>query len=111
MHGRELELFRGSIGNFSPGEPWAENTFESIGCFEGIRCESIEPTLLRFLKPIQVAKHNCIISKLFSPSYSHNFDMTLEKDRMLVEAAVDLDVALHTRGSFGVELNGVYCRR
>lgn len=82
----------------------------SIGCFEGIRCESIEPALLSYMKPLQVTKHNCIVHKLFSPSYSDNYDMRLERDRALVESAVDLEVNLHGQGTLGTELNAIYVR-
>ncbi|HKQ08624.1 MAG TPA: class I SAM-dependent methyltransferase [Blastocatellia bacterium] len=80
----------------------------SIGCFEGIRCEAIEPTLLNFLSPIHVSKHNCIVWKLFSPTYSENYDMQNPVDVALVEEAVHLDVDLFRRGGRAIELNGVY---
>ena len=80
----------------------------SIGCFEGIRCERIEPTLLDFLLPVDVCKHNCIIWKLFSPTYSDNFDISCPEDVALIEEAVGLDVELIRRGGRPIELNGVY---
>jgi SAM-dependent methyltransferase len=83
----------------------------SIGCFEGIRCEAIEPTLLTYLSPVDVCKHNCIIWKLFSPTYSDNYDMQCPEDVALIEEAVDLDIALFRRGGRPIELNGVYERR
>ncbi len=83
----------------------------SIGCYEGIRCESIEPALLSCMKPLHVTKHNCIVHKLFSPSYSDNYDMLLERDRALVESAVDLEVELQAQGTLATELNGIYVRR
>ncbi len=89
-------------------DKYLPNLDYSIGCFEGIRAEAIEPTLLRFLTPVHVARHNCIVHKLFSLSYSDNFDMALERDRALVNTAVDLDVALHFHGRFDVELNAIY---
>lgn len=83
----------------------------SIGCFEGIRCEQIEPVLLTYFKPVQVTKHNCIIHKLFSPSYADNYDMSMSGDRAIVETAIDLEVDLHSQGQFGTELNGIFTRR
>jgi SAM-dependent methyltransferase len=83
----------------------------SIGCFEGIRCEVIEPILLNYLSPVDVCKHNCIIWKLFSPTYSDNYDMQCPEDVALIEEAVDLDIALFRRGGRPIELNGVYERR
>jgi SAM-dependent methyltransferase len=82
----------------------------SIGCFEGIRCEAIEPTLLHYFSPVNVCKHNCIIWKLFSPSYSDNYDMRCPKDLALIEEAVDLDINLFRRGGRPIELNGIYKR-
>lgn len=83
----------------------------SIGCFEGIRCEAIERTLNRYLQPKHVAKHNCLIWKLFSPTYSDNYDMSKERDRALVDEAVEMDAILHEQHSLGVELNAVYAKR
>ncbi len=82
----------------------------SIGCFEGIRCESIERTLLEHFEPVDVVKHNCMLWKLFSPSYSDNYDMGREKDVRLVEEAVRLEIDLFRGGGRPVELNGVYRR-
>jgi SAM-dependent methyltransferase len=83
----------------------------SIGCFEGIRCEAIEPTLSHYLSPVNVCKHNCIIWKLFSLSYSDNYDMRCPEDLALIEEAVDLDSNLFRRGGRPIELNGIYERR
>lgn len=83
----------------------------SIDCFEGIRCEAIEPALLQRLAPIHVSRHNCFVWKLFSPAYSDNYDLGLPKDRRLVEEAVDQDVNLQRRGGRPVELNGVFAKR
>ena len=80
----------------------------SIGCFEGIRCESIEPNLLNYLSPIDVCKHNCIVWKLFSPTYSDNYDMGRPEDVALIHEAIDLDIGLLRRGGRPIELNGVY---
>jgi SAM-dependent methyltransferase len=83
----------------------------SIGCFEGIRCESIEPVLDRYLTPVDVCRHNCTLFKLFSPTYSDNYDTRSADDRALIEQAVDREIALFRRGGRPVELNGVYRRR
>jgi SAM-dependent methyltransferase len=88
-----------------------QNIDYSIGCFEGIRCEAIEPTLLKYLDPVHVSKHNCIVWKLFSLAYTDNYDVASEADRKLIETAVDLDAGLHRQGRFGVELHGVYRRK
>lgn len=80
----------------------------SVGCFEGIRCEAIVPTLNRFLAPIQVNRQNCIIWKLFSPPFVDNFDLAVGEDRALVEQGVDLDVELQRRGGRAVELNAIF---
>jgi SAM-dependent methyltransferase len=83
----------------------------SIGCFEGIRCESIEPVLDRYLTPVDVCRHNCTLFKLFSPTYSDNYDTRSADDRALIEEAVDREIALFRQGGRPIELNGVYRRR
>jgi len=83
----------------------------SIDCFEGIRCEAIEPALLERLSPIKVSKRDCIIGKLFSLSYSDNYDMRSQFDRALVEEAVGLDLELLRTGGRPTELNGMYGKR
>ena len=80
----------------------------SIGCFEGIRCEAIEPNLLKYFTPIDVCRHNCTIWKLFSATYSDNYDMSRPEDAALIHHAVDLDVDLFRRGGRPIELNGIY---
>jgi SAM-dependent methyltransferase len=80
----------------------------SVGCFEGIRCESIEPVLLRRLEPVDVCRHNCILWKLFSPTYSDNYDTSRAEDRELIEEALGREIALFRAGGRPIELNGVY---
>jgi SAM-dependent methyltransferase len=80
----------------------------SIGCFEGIRCESIEPVLQRHLEPVDACRHNCILWKLFSPTYSDNYDTRSAEDRGRIEEAVRLEIELFRAGGRPIELNGVY---
>jgi hypothetical protein len=83
----------------------------SIGCFEGIRCESIVPTIERHFEPLHVSRHNCIIWRLFSTAYADNYDTSLAGDLALIEEAVDIDVALTKKPELAVELHGIYRRR
>lgn len=83
----------------------------SVGCFEGIRCEAIEPAILARFAPVHVSRHNVVVWKLFSPSYAANYDLAQPEDLARVDAGVDLDVALHRAGVPGVELHGVYRRQ
>ena len=82
----------------------------SIGCFEGIRSEAIEPNLARYLNPADVCRYNCFLWKLFSLSYADNYDINLPEDRTIIEKAVDLEIHHYRNGGRPVGLDGIYKR-
>lgn len=80
----------------------------SVGCFEGIRSEDIEPVLDRWFYPVEVYRRNCFLWRLINLAYSDNFDLYNAGDRKWIVGMVNAEVNHFRAGGRGTELFGVY---
>jgi SAM-dependent methyltransferase len=83
----------------------------SVGCFEGIRSEDIEPILDRWFQPIEVDRRNCFLWRLINLAYSDNYDLSKIEDREWITKIISTEVTHFKQGGRGTELNGVYVKR
>lgn len=87
-----------------------DNDF-SVGCFEGIRSEDIEPVLDRWFHPADVYRRNCFLWRLINLAYSDNFDLEKVDDRGWIIRMVNAEADHFRTGGRGTELFGVYSPR
>lgn len=80
----------------------------SVGCFEGIRSEDIEPVLDRWFHPEDVYRRNCFLWRLVNLAYSDNYDLGKPEDCKTIAMMVNAEVELFAAGGRGTELHGVY---
>ncbi len=80
----------------------------SVGCFEAIRSEDIEPVLDRWFQPIDVYRRNCFLWRLVNLAYSDNYDPANHEDRSWLVKAVSAELGHFGSGGRGTELFGVY---
>jgi 2-polyprenyl-3-methyl-5-hydroxy-6-metoxy-1,4-benzoquinol methylase len=80
----------------------------SVGCFEGIRSEEIEPILDRWFHPVDVCRRNCFLWRLINLAYSDNFDLIKQEDRSWIQRMVEAEINHFRSGGRGTELFGVY---
>ena len=80
----------------------------SVGCFEGIRSEDIEPILDRWFHRVDVYKVNCFLWRLMNLAYCDNYNIDDFKERALVIKAVQAEMTYYQNGGQGTELYGVY---
>jgi SAM-dependent methyltransferase len=83
----------------------------SVGTFEGIRSEEIEPLLGRILLPHYVTKQACFLWRFFDGSYIANYDLTNKDDLAVIRRAVSQDAEHQRLGGKPTNLNGVYRKR
>jgi SAM-dependent methyltransferase len=83
----------------------------SVGCFEGIRSEEIEPKLDIWFQQEHIYRRNCFLWRLMNLAYSDNYDLTKKEDRMWISKAVQAECAYFKDGGRGTELHGVYRKR
>lgn len=84
-----------------------ENDY-SVGCFEGIRSEDIEPILERWFIPLDVYRRNCFLWRLLNMAYSDNYDIKSREDRQWIVRLVEAELNHFRDGGHGTELFGVY---
>jgi SAM-dependent methyltransferase len=87
------------------------DTDDSLNMFEGIRAQELEPLLHRFFTPVDVAVRDCFLWRLLNLAYVHNYDMSRQDDRQIVDELVDAEFNFWRAGGRGVELNGVFRAR
>ena len=80
----------------------------SVGCFEGIRSEDIEPTLDRWFHQHIIYKANCFLWRLVNLAYSDNYNMNDPEDTSWIIKAVQSEINYFRNGGRGTELYGVY---
>jgi len=80
----------------------------SVGCFEGIRSEDIEPVIDRWFHPIDVYRRNCFLWRLINLTYSDNYNLDNPEDRKWIARMVNFEVDHLRMGGRGTELFGVY---
>lgn len=80
----------------------------SVGCFEGIRSEDIEPILDRWFLPFDVYRRNCFLWRLFNQAYSDNYDLQNPEDRIWIAYIVNAEMNYFLKGGRGTELHGIY---
>lgn len=80
----------------------------SVGCFEGIRSEDIEPVLDRWFHPDDVYRRNCFLWRLVNLAYSDNYDLLKPDDCKTIGLLVDAEVEHFSKGGRGTELHGIY---
>ena len=80
----------------------------SVGCFEGIRSEEIEPVLDRWFHPVDVYRRNCFLWRLINLAYSDNFDPGVADDRKWIVQMVAAELDHFRAGGRSTELFGVY---
>jgi SAM-dependent methyltransferase len=80
----------------------------SVGCFEAIRSEEIEPILDRWFQPVDVYRRNCFLWRLVNLAYSDNYDIATVEDREWVTKAVAAELQHFRAGGRPTELFGVY---
>jgi len=83
----------------------------SVGCFEGIRSEDIEPLLDRWLQPEDVYRRNCFLWRLINLAYSDNYDLNCSADLDWIRKMVDIEFNHFKTEGRGTELFGVYKAR
>ena len=80
----------------------------SVGCFEGIRSEEIEPILDVWFQQVYVFRANCFLWRLVNLAYSDNYNLNDEGDINLVKSFVAAELDYYYQGGRGTELFGVY---
>jgi ubiquinone/menaquinone biosynthesis C-methylase UbiE len=65
----------------------------SVGCFEGIRSEEIEPILDRWFHRQEVYKANCFLWRLVNLAYSDNYKMNDPEDISWIVKAVQSEIS------------------
>ncbi len=80
----------------------------SVGCFEGIRSEDIEPLLDRWFVPVDVYRRNCFLWRLLNQAYCDNYDLNENKDREWIYRMVEREMAHFRKGGRATELFGIY---
>lgn len=80
----------------------------SVGCFEGIRSENIEPVLDRWFQPVDVYRRNCFLWRLTNLAYSDNYDIMALEDQEWIKHMVMAEAHHFQTGGRGTELFGVY---
>jgi ubiquinone/menaquinone biosynthesis C-methylase UbiE len=83
----------------------------SVGCFEGIRSEEIEPILDRWFHRQEVYKANCFLWRLVNLAYSDNYKMNDPEDTSWIVKAVQSEINYFRNGGRGTELYGIYSPR
>ena len=84
------------------------NNDYSVGCFEGIRSEDIEPLLNRWFHPVEVYRRNCFLWRLTNLAYSDNYDISNPADQDLIKGFVQAEVHHTRQGGRSTELFGIY---
>ncbi|ODT79546.1 MAG: hypothetical protein ABS69_07150 [Nitrosomonadales bacterium SCN 54-20] len=80
----------------------------SVGCFEGVRSEDIEPVLDRWFRPEDVYRRNCFLWRLINLTYSDNYCIQSSVDQELIANMVNAEAVHFQSGGRGTELFGVY---
>jgi SAM-dependent methyltransferase len=80
----------------------------SVGCFEGIRSEDIEPVLDRWFHPEDVYRRNCFLWRLVNLAYSDNYDLRKPDVCKTIAMMVNAEVEHFAAGGRGTELHGIY---
>lgn len=83
----------------------------SVGFFEGIRSEDIEPILDRWFHQKDVYKANCFLWRLMDLAYSDNYNMSDSEDLSWVLKALKAEMTYFQNGGKGTALYGVYSPR
>ncbi len=80
----------------------------SVGCFEGIRSEDIEPIIDVWFQQVDVFRANCFLWRLVNLAYNDNYNLNDECDINLVKSFVEAELDYYYQGGRGTELFGVY---
>ncbi|MFY3310889.1 class I SAM-dependent methyltransferase [Achromobacter ruhlandii] len=83
----------------------------SVGCFEGIRSESIARMLEAFLTPVDVYKRNCFLWRLTDGMYCENYSLSSDDDLSHLRKLVVAEAIHWLQGGRGVEMHAIYKRR
>lgn len=83
----------------------------SVGCFEGIRSQEIEPIMDIWFQQDRIYRLNCFLWRLMNLAYSDNYDLSNSEDRMWISKAVQAEYACFKGGGRPTELHGVYRKR
>jgi SAM-dependent methyltransferase len=83
----------------------------SVGCFEGIRSEEIEPVVERWFNSVEVYRSNCMLWRLLDLSYNDNYDLQVPEDRLWIVKLVEAELNHFRQGGRGTELFGIYSPR
>lgn len=83
----------------------------SINCFEGIRSESLEAMLDRFLLPVHVYKRNCFLWRLTDSMYCDNYSLSSKEDLRHLKDLVVAEAMHWLQGGRATEMHAVYKRR
>lgn len=80
----------------------------SVGCFEGIRSQEIEPVMDIWFQQDHIYRINCFLWRVMNLAYSDNYDLTNLEDRKWISRAVQAEYSFFRSGGRGTELHGVY---
>lgn len=80
----------------------------SVGCFEGIRSEDIEPLLDNWFQPVDVYRRNCFLWRMINLAYSDNYDLSCHDDLNWIKKMVEHEIEHFRTEGHGTELFGVY---
>ncbi|MES2635579.1 MAG: class I SAM-dependent methyltransferase [Pseudomonadota bacterium] len=83
----------------------------SIGCFEGIRSEELEPLLEAHFIPQMVYKRNAFLWRLVELTYGDNFDLSKPEDLQWVRRLIAAEITHWATGGRSTELHGVYRKK
>ncbi len=83
----------------------------SISTFESIRSEDLEDCLDSAFAPVQLARHDCLLWRLFDPAYARNYDIQSDTVVALMCQAADLEIAHRMNGGRPTALNAIYRSR
>lgn len=80
----------------------------SVGTFEGIRSEEIEPIVSRWFRCECALKRNSFLWRLTNLAYADNYNLQDVNDRLLIGKMVDAEVNHFNSTRRGTELYAVY---
>lgn len=83
----------------------------STNCFEGIRSESLEAMLDRYLLPVHVYKRNCFLWRLTDSMYCDNYSLSSKEDLRHLKELVVAEAMHWLQGGRATEMHAVYKRR
>lgn len=80
----------------------------SVGFFEGIRSEDIEPIISRWFEARTLYRKNCFLWRLTDSAYSDNYNLSDPVDRAWLIQLINAEIIHFQTGGRGTELFAIY---